>query len=145
MSLAPLLREASNFENATMDARPWALSQYPRCPPAGADPKDYYKNNKCEFVERSTIPIMGYSLRVDAWRLTLWARWNGSALRPKWDDLVGTELYEHEKGGGQAGTACDTQVNGCFDNFENADVAKANPEVVAHLAAQLKAIVAAEA
>ena len=36
-----------------------AFSQYPRCPAPGTPPADYYKSNKCEFVERSEIPFMG--------------------------------------------------------------------------------------
>jgi hypothetical protein len=130
-----------------MSIRPWALSQYPRCPAPGTKPEDYYKSNKCEFVERSKIPVMGYSLRTDQWRMTLWTTWVGTTLKPDWDKLIGTELYAHEAGfadGDGAGTACDTMVNGCFDGFENSNEADANPQVVKELTAQLKRIVAAE-
>lgn len=57
LSLAPLLRDPSL---EMLPRRDWALSQYPRCPAPGTDPADYYKSNKCEFVERSVIPFMGY-------------------------------------------------------------------------------------
>ena len=90
LSLKPLLLEPSL---QMLPTRPWALSQYPRCPGAGVAPADYYKNNKCEFVERSKIPFMGYSLRVDNWRYTEWATWNGTTLRPEWDQLTGVEMY----------------------------------------------------
>ena len=50
LSLAPLLDDPTLTMLPTRD---WALSQYPRCPPEGAKPGDYYENNKCEFVERS--------------------------------------------------------------------------------------------
>lgn len=31
----------------------------------------YWKNNDCEFIDRSQIPIMGYSIRTDRWRYAL--------------------------------------------------------------------------
>ena len=101
----------------------------------------YYKDNKCEFVERSKFPFMGYTLRTDTWRLTLWATWNGTALRPEWDKLAGTELYAHPAGSGAAGTMCDTMQNSCFDDSENVNVADANSQVVVELTAMLKRIV----
>jgi iduronate 2-sulfatase len=76
LSLKPLL---ANPALQMLPTRDWALSQYPRCPQAGTDPTNYYENNKCEFVERSTIPFMGYSLRTDTYRYTEWATWNGAS------------------------------------------------------------------
>ena len=40
---------------------------------------------------------MGYSIRSDRWRYTLWLRWNGTAVAG-WDGdaVVGEELYDHE-------------------------------------------------
>eukprot|EP01051_Picozoa_sp_SAG22_P016588 SAG22_NODE_2369_length_2651_cov_8.167712_3_plen_85_part_00 len=81
---APALSDAICIESVlTFNplALPIALAparpQYPRCPSELTDPADFYKNNKCEFVERSVIPFMGYSLRTDTHRYTEWATWNG--------------------------------------------------------------------
>jgi len=65
LSLKPLLETPTL---GMLPTRDWALSQYPRCPAPGTAPEDYYKSNKCEFVERSVIPFMGYSLRTDTFR-----------------------------------------------------------------------------
>lgn len=138
-SLGPLLRDPTL---PSTNHTGWALSQYPRCPMDLSNPADFYENNKCEFVERSEIPFMGYSLRVDAWRYTEWATWDGARLRPDWTKLAGTELYAHEAG--DTAAPCDEAVNACFDRFENVNVAKEQPEVVAQLSAQLHALVAAQ-
>jgi hypothetical protein len=39
---------------------------------------------------------MGYKMRTTNMSLTMWVRWNGSALLPAWDEVIGTELYSHE-------------------------------------------------
>ena len=116
-SLVPLLRDPTL---TMLPSRGWALSQYPRCPAEGDDPAEYYKHNKCEFIERSKIPFMGYSLRVDTWRYTEWVRWNGSALRPIWEQPVGVEMYAHDAGNA---SKCNTASNACFDGFENKNLA----------------------
>ena len=124
--------------SADLGPRGWALSQYPRCPKS-TNASDFYQNNVCEFVERSEIPYMGYSLRVDAWRYTEWVAWDGANLRPQWGQLVGAELYSHDPG---ETSGCNSDVNACFDHFENVNMAKQRPDVVANLSAQLHQIVA---
>jgi hypothetical protein len=52
----------------------------------------------CEFVDREHMDFMGYSIRTTEWRYTEWARWDGAALGPRWDVLVGRELYDHRAG-----------------------------------------------
>ena len=37
---------------------------------------------------------MGYSIRVDDWRLTEWYYWNGTTLQPDFDRLYARELYD---------------------------------------------------
>ena len=54
----------------------------------------------------------------------MWATWNGTALRPEWDKLAGTELYAHPAGSGAAGTMCDTMQNSCFDAVRNLEYEK---------------------
>ena len=115
-----------------------ALSQFARCPYNATarqwitDKEQMWRNNWCEFVDRSEIPWMGYSLRVQGWRYTEWAKWNGTALRPIWSTLAGRELYEHS-----------AAIGDCFDCNENQNLAElpAHRAVVAKLSAQLHAMV----
>ena len=141
LSLAPLLRTPTL---GMLPTRDWALSQYPRCPAPGTPPADYYKSNKCEFVERSEIPFMGYSLRTDTFRFTEWATWNGTVLRPMWDKLVGTELYSHDAG--STGLQCNDKANSCFDDSENINLAvdPAHAADVKALSAKLHEVVAGQ-
>ena len=38
---------------------------------------------------------MGLSIRTHAWRYTRWMAWDGDALAPVWDAVLGEELYGH--------------------------------------------------
>ena len=82
---------------------------------------------------------MGYSMRTERWRYTEWALWDGTALKPKWDNTTGvpmlSELYDHE------GDSLDAGAVGqkTWDDFENKNVAQKNPDIVAKLSARLRA------
>lgn len=54
-----------------------------------------------QWVERSGIDAMGYSVRSDNWRLTEWVRWDQRNWKGLWDQQVGLELYDHEGDFGQ--------------------------------------------
>ncbi len=126
VSLLPVLEHPTDSELA--DAlKPWALSQYMRCP---ADENTPWKSNDCLMHDRSMIPYMGYSLRTKRWRMTQWVEWNGSSLLPRWNATVGTELYDHEGDDGFD-----------FDAFENTNENASQPEVVAQLSSLLHRIV----
>lgn len=75
---------------------------------------------------------MGLSVRSDRWRYTLWMEWDGAALAPRWDRVVGEELYDHAGDDGLGGALI-------FDAFENLNLASrvANPHPTA---VQLSAI-----
>ena len=75
---------------------------------------------------------MGLSIRSDRWRYTLWMEWDGAALAPRWDRVVGEELYDHAEDDGLGGARI-------FDAFENLNLASrvANPHPTA---VQLSAI-----
>ena len=94
---------------------------------------EMWMNNWCEFVDRSEIPWMGYSMRTKEWRLTVWARWNGTTLSPDWSSNAGVELYDHRNSDGTD-----------FDATENVNVAKDHADVVEDLSKQLHALVAAQ-
>ena len=103
-SLVPLLNNP-----ALTDFKPYALSQYPRCPSNMSVP---WRNNWCEFVERTRWPVVGFSMRTKQWRYTEWPEWNGTSMTPVWANLHGVELYNHD---GDDGTD--------FDAFENVNLA----------------------
>jgi len=141
-SLGWVLRAATDDEARRLSkqsgvGKEAVISQFGRCP-LEADGKTWitntsemWMNNWCEFVDRSEIPWMGYSMRTADWRYTEWAQWDGEGLRPNWDVNAGVELYDHR---GDDGTD--------FDATENVNVASANPKVVAALSKQLHALVA---
>ncbi len=94
VSLKPLL------ENPIAKVKPFAISQYPRGGPNGA-------------------PLMGYSLRDERWRLTLWRdRRDGS--------IAATELYDEQN-----------------DGAETKNIAAEQPEIVKQLSAFLQPTFAA--
>jgi hypothetical protein len=49
----------------------------------------------CHWVRRNELDFMGYSLRTNKYRYIQWMVWDGAALHPKWDEVVGVELYDH--------------------------------------------------
>ena len=78
ISLAPVLR-SPNDETLAEHLKPYALSQYMRCPRDKAAPQEA---NYCLFTDRSQIPFMGYTIRTRTHRYTRWAAWNGSEFAP---------------------------------------------------------------
>lgn len=87
------------------------FSEYPRCPKDLATPWD--DHTSCVHTERSNFTAMGYSVRTDGWRYTLWLHWDGANLQGDFTRTpIAVELYTH---------AGDTGAN--LDAFENVNVA----------------------
>ena len=86
-SLAAVLRDPEGQD----DLKPYAISQFPRCPQYTNDSSLFWMNNFCEMVDRSMFFSMGYTIRTRRWRLTEWVRWNGSSLQPLWSESSGDE------------------------------------------------------
>jgi len=101
MSLVPLL------DGSAQQLKDAAFSQYPR---RVKDEQKAWSGNSVIHSNRSTFTHMGYSVRSARWRYTEWLAWNGSTLRPVWDDVVARELYDH---GSEPLYPVD------FDSFEN--------------------------
>ena len=84
-SVVPLL------QNPDQQWKKAAFSQYPR-PSAGLsvipNEPDFPSNNADEAV-------MGYTMRVDEYRFTEWYRFDHVKGKPDFDDIWGTELYNH--------------------------------------------------
>ena len=128
-SFAPLLRAPGTAVSAWKNA---TISQYPRCAGStGAEPWEYPSDNACTAVAKTGFSVMGYTLRSDRWRYTIWLKWDGAALAVAgWegDSVVGEELYDHDGDDG-----LDT------DAFDNENVAAANSDVCARLKGALRA------
>eukprot|EP00035_Acanthoeca_spectabilis_P004709 m.106342 g.106342 ORF g.106342 m.106342 type:complete len:629 (-) comp12693_c0_seq3:73-1959(-) len=79
-----------------------AFSQQARCyvknaatPFPTPQQKTFLNMMTCEFVPRTQMDFMGYSLRTRDYRFTMWVHWNGTAMTPNWNASVGSELYDH--------------------------------------------------
>lgn len=85
-SLVPMLK------NPVVDVKQAAFSQYPR---RVEHPTKMYTHNSILWRNRSEFTHMGYSVRTDGWRYTEWLPWNGTALKPIWQQVFARELYDH--------------------------------------------------
>ena len=101
-----------------------AYAQYPACGVAAFNDT----RKECNEVKREDFDFMGYSIRTPDWRLTLWLRWNGTALVADWGGPAAVELYNHTGDDGSD-----------MDAFENENLAAAFPGVAAGLRARLAA------
>jgi arylsulfatase A-like enzyme len=133
-SFAPLLTSPGTNSAQLATGVGWknaTFTQYPRCKSTdnGTPPNTASWNsptdNPCTQVESDKFEAMGYSIRSDRWRYTLWVKWDGSALAPIWDQVVGEELYDHQGDDGR-----DT------DAFENVNLLD---DAHADVRAQMKA------
>jgi arylsulfatase A-like enzyme len=116
VSLAPVLRDPELITIAAPNQ--YAFSQFPRCTctyaTAAPDARNgtcpqVYKNawtsesgatgaanhHVCLFTPASDFDWMGYSVRSNTWRYTLFVAWDGAALAPRWGAVAGEELYAH--------------------------------------------------
>eukprot|EP00039_Didymoeca_costata_P031474 m.34908 g.34908 ORF g.34908 m.34908 type:complete len:665 (+) comp8803_c0_seq1:68-2062(+) len=128
VSLAPIL-EAKDPKTASVKNR--TLSQFPRCwqnntHHTGKSPGDernytnsFMSMSDCHWTDRAYINYMGYKMRTANMSITQWVVWNGTGLRPLWNEPVATELYSHIGDTGIAPMA--------FDDYENENLAN-NPD-----------------
>ncbi|KAL7734672.1 hypothetical protein ACLKA6_010969 [Drosophila palustris] len=72
-----------------------ALSQYPR---PGMLPTKHPNSDKPKL---RNIKIMGYSLRTDFYRYTLWVRFHAHDFSRDWHNIYGEELYDHRLDSGE--------------------------------------------
>lgn len=104
-NLTPLFSDPSdNLKEAV-------FSEYPRCPSNVSEP--WTDHTSCIRTDKHKYTVMGYSVRTDQWRYTVWLRWDGTRLQGDFDSSpVGVELYSHQG---------DTDFD--FDKFENENLA----------------------
>ncbi|XP_030385743.1 iduronate 2-sulfatase [Scaptodrosophila lebanonensis] len=72
-----------------------ALSQYPR---PGLLPTKHPNSDKPKL---HNIKVMGYSLRTDLYRYTLWVRFFAQNFTCDWNEVYGEELYDHRLDAGE--------------------------------------------
>jgi len=70
--------------------------------------------------------VMGYTLRTEEWRFTLWTKFDWDNLVPQWGETFGMELYSH---------AGDDGFH--YDDFENENLAY-DPEHASRVEAMTK-------
>ena len=138
-SLVPFLRKQEHGAAPPQQARPWALSQWPRrpscthhfgCIDGHGDPSKPGRHGD--------IAVMGYALRVDEWRYNAWFNFsyaqdeNGKVAGPEWDAVLARELYTHEgdDGGREAYETFET-VNLAGDPAHAATVEKLHAQLIA--------------
>ena len=45
---------------------------------------------------KTTDPqVMGYAIRTKRWRYVEWVKFDKKSVKPIWNELLGTELYDH--------------------------------------------------
>lgn len=66
-----------------------AFSQYPR---PGLYPTMQPNSDRPKLAQ---IKIMGYSVRLQRFRYTMWTGFNASEFLPNWEEVHGEELYDH--------------------------------------------------
>lgn len=109
MSLAPLLHD---MDGSFTWPRKFAFSQYPNDPACETthSAKDCVHGHG--YPQDTGRDVMGYTIRNEDWRFTLWADFDWQSLTPRWSSIQGVELYSH-KG--------DDLVH--YDIFENENLA----------------------
>ena len=117
------------FDDPTQQLKGAAYHQYPACGMARIN----QTRGGCNKTPKGAFDFMGYSVRTDAWRYTLWVSWDGAALAPRWDDpRAEEELYSHD---GDDSTD--------MDRWENVNEARDHPALAASLRAQVVAFFSA--
>ena len=106
-----------------------SFSQMARCPCGRTYPCfSEGIESACNSVPRNITPFMGYTVRTDRWRYTVWIPFDGASNRGKWSAAAANisrsqELYDHS---GDTGT-------NWADGFENVNEAANYTEVVEEL------------
>jgi len=120
----PLLNAtAGGWKNAT-------FSQYPRCKSKrGIMPWVGATDNPCTAVANTDFDAMGYTIRVERWRYTIFVKWTSNKT-PDWTAVVGEELYDHLN---------DTGFDTDFAENDNVVAAPENAELKAELYTALRA------
>lgn len=72
-----------------------ALSQYPR---PGWEPTKYPNSDKPRL---KNIKVMGYSMRTDNFRYTLWVKFHPGNFTKDWTQIYGEEMYDHRIDSGE--------------------------------------------
>jgi len=114
-SLAPLLDDPTNAAGGARDA---AFSQQAHCfrdPHTNATIDVWTVADSCTVTPRDRLDVMGYSVRVECWRMTRWLNWLGAEERADWAGAPNaTELYAHCGG---------DESQSQFDRYENENLA----------------------
>lgn len=112
------------FDDPTKPFREAAFHQYPAC---GMERINQTRGG-CNNTPKNKFDFMGYSMRTDKWRYTLWLAWDRTKLQPLWEGTESEEeLYAHSG---------DDSTN--MDRWENENMACAQPTVATELRGRLR-------
>lgn len=78
----------SQFQSG-MQVKKAAFSQYPR-----PGPEPTIQPDSDQPPMRNTT-IMGYSMRTNSYRYTIWLKFNNVTFKPDWSQFIAEELYDH--------------------------------------------------
>lgn len=87
ITLVPLIKSIVKCQSV-----PWkkaAFSQYPR---PGIQPTLHPNSDKPRLKE---INVMGYTLKTNNYRYTVWLPFTHTTCKPDWDVIIAEELYDH--------------------------------------------------
>lgn len=118
------------FDDPTTMAKPYAYSQYDRCPEP--DEPVYFHPN-CEEVTSANISVMGYGVRDTDYRLTQWYKWDGATLKADFAaGPMATELYDHRGDTGLGDWEQWENENIADDPAHKQDLARLQAALIAH-------------
>jgi len=116
---------SSLFDDPTRSLKSAAFHQYPACNMKMIN----QTRGGCNSTPKNEFDFMGYSVRTQEWRYTLWLPWDREKLAPRWQASdCQQELYSHHG-----------DDSSDMDQWENVNLAAARPNEVARLRGKLQA------
>mmetsp|Transcript_5689 Transcript_5689/g.13844 ORF Transcript_5689/g.13844 Transcript_5689/m.13844 type:complete len:169 (+) Transcript_5689:47-553(+) len=131
-SLTPLWPGENPQDARDLQAlKQYAFSEYPRCPPDWKQP--WGDITSCVHTDRTKFTSMGYSVRADGYRYTVWTPWDGDRLVGRFDVAdYGRELYTHNAGHDEPDFNMYENVNLAYDPTYAHVVKQLHDAAVAH-------------
>nr|XP_034191720.1 iduronate 2-sulfatase isoform X1 [Osmia lignaria] len=108
ITLVPLMRAA--LQKKSLLWKKAAFGQYPR---PSIEPSLHPNSDEPRFKE---IIAMGYTLKTNKYRYTLWLRFKPEMKVPDWNDSIAEELYDHGDDEGETRNLATSQTHAGIKN-----------------------------
>ncbi|XP_029037438.2 iduronate 2-sulfatase isoform X2 [Osmia bicornis bicornis] len=108
ITLVPLIRAA--LQKKSLLWKKAAFGQYPR---PSIEPSLHPNSDEPRFKE---IIAMGYTLKTNKYRYTLWLRFKPEMKVPDWNDSIAEELYDHGDDEGETRNLATSQTHAGIKN-----------------------------